>query len=136
MNERTTILVVDDDQDFVEAVRALLEKAGHRVVWARDGEQGLRRARSERPDLVVLDVMMTERTEGFFVLQEMRREPDLRDLPVIVVSSIYAECASFRVTPEADWMPADLFLPKPVEPGRLLAEVSRLVGKKTQGGER
>lgn len=132
MRERTTILVVDDDPDFVEAIRGLLEGAGYTVEWASNGDEGIRLARLRRPSLVLLDVMMRDRTEGFFVLQEMRRQPDLRSLPVIVVSSIYTECPSFRIKPEADWLPADLFLPKPLEPSRLLEEVARLVRDRSE----
>jgi CheY-like chemotaxis protein len=62
------------------------------------------------------------------VLQEMRRIPTLSKTPVIVVSSIYSDESSFRVDPEAGWLPANLFLAKPVEPSRLLSEVNRLIG--------
>ena len=60
------------------------------------------------------------------MLQEMRRIPALSDTPVIVVSSIYSDEPAFRVDPEAGWLPANLFLAKPVEPARLLAEAKRL----------
>jgi CheY-like chemotaxis protein len=82
-----------------------------------------------QPDLILLDVMMTERTEGFFVLQEMRRSPTLSRTPVIVISSIYTEEPVFRVSPEAGWLPANLFLAKPVDPARLLEEARRLTGQ-------
>jgi DNA-binding response OmpR family regulator len=72
---------------------------------------------------------MSERTEGFFVLQEMRRIPALSQTPVIVLSSIYSDEPAFRVDPEAGWLPANLFLAKPVEPARLLAEVTRLISE-------
>ena len=70
---------------------------------------------------------MTERTEGFFTLERIRRTPALARVPVIVVSSIYTEYPSFRVSPNAGWLPADLFLAKPADPDRLVKEVSRLV---------
>jgi CheY-like chemotaxis protein len=73
--------------------------------------------------------MLSERTEGFFILQEMRRIPALSQTPVIVLSSIYSDEPTFRVDPEAGWLPANLFLAKPVEPARLLAEVVRLTSE-------
>jgi CheY-like chemotaxis protein len=75
--------------------------------------------------------MMTERTEGFFTLNRIRATPAVAETPVIVVSSIYVEHPRFRVDPEAGWLPADLFLPKPVDPSRLLEEVNRLIAARS-----
>ncbi len=128
MNEPKTILIIDDDSDFVSAVQALLESAGYEVRSASNGREGMHLARNIQPNLILLDIMMTERTEGIFLLQEIRRIPELKNLPVIVISSIYADQPVFRVSPEAGWLPADLFLPKPVDPARLLEEAGRLIG--------
>ena len=129
MSEPKTVLVIDDDRDFVTAIEALLTSSGYRVATASNGREGLQEAKKIQPDLVLLDVMMTERTEGFFTLQELRRVPSLNRTPVIVISSIYTDQPVFRVSPEAGWLPADLFLPKPVEPVRLLEEARRLMGE-------
>jgi len=126
MSERKTILIIDDDRDFVSAIAALLESAGYQVRSAANGRDGIDLAKLIHPDLILLDVMMTERTEGFFTLQEFRRLPELGRTPVMVISSIYAEQPIFRVSPEAGWLPADLFLPKPVDPARLLEEIRKL----------
>jgi two-component system alkaline phosphatase synthesis response regulator PhoP len=129
MSETKSILIIDDDSDFVRAIQALLESSGYKVRSAANGRIGLELAKSVEPDLILLDVMMSERTEGFFVLQEMRRIVALSQTPVIVLSSIYSDLPAFRVDPEAGWLPANLFLAKPVEPARLLAEVGRLTGE-------
>ena len=126
MSEPKTVLVIDDDRDFVAAIEALLASSGYRVATASNGREGLQQAKKVQPDLILLDVMMTERTEGFFTLQEVRRIPALSRTPVIVISSIYTDQPVFRVSPEAGWLPANLFLPKPVDPGRLLEEARRL----------
>jgi len=126
MSEPKSVLIIDDDSDFVRAIQTLLESSGYRVRSASSGREGLRLAKTIQPDLILLDVMMSERTEGFFVLQEMRRTTELSQTPVIVVSSIYSDAPSFRVDPEAGWLPANLFLAKPVEPTRLLTEAMRL----------
>jgi CheY-like chemotaxis protein len=142
MTELKTILMIDDDRDYVCAIETLLESAGYRVKSAPNGREGLQLARTLQPDLILLDVMMTERTEGFFTLQEIRRVPSLKETPVMVISSIYADQPIFRVSPEAGWLPANLFLPKPVESVRLLAEIRRLIDSaatpvgQTQSGRR
>jgi two-component system alkaline phosphatase synthesis response regulator PhoP len=132
MSEPKTVLVIDDDRDFVAAIEALLASSGYRVATASNGREGLQQAKKVQPDLILLDVMMTERTEGFFTLQEVRRIPALSRTPVIVISSIYTDQPVFRVSPEAGWLPADLFLPKPVEPVRLLEEARRLMGESSR----
>jgi CheY-like chemotaxis protein len=126
MSEPKTVLIIDDDSDYVRAIQALLESAGYKVRTASNGRDGLQLAKTLEPALILLDIMMSERTEGFFVLQEMRRVPALSKTPIVVVSSFYSDEPSFRVDPEAGWLPANLFLAKPVEPARLLAEASRL----------
>jgi CheY-like chemotaxis protein len=129
MSESKTVLIIDDDRDFVRAIQTLLESSGFKVRSAASGQDGIELAKTIEPDLVLLDVMMSERTEGFFVLQEMRRIPALSQTPVIVLSSIYSDLPAFRVDPEAGWLPANLFMAKPVEPAHLLAEVVRLTSE-------
>ena len=129
MNEPKKVLIIDDDIDFVRAIRTLLESSGFVVQSASSGREGINLAQTSNPDLILLDVMMSERTEGFFVLQEMRRIPSLSRTPIIVVSSIYTEEPIFRVDPEAGWLPANLFLAKPIDPARLLAEVRRFTSQ-------
>jgi two-component system alkaline phosphatase synthesis response regulator PhoP len=131
MSESKAVLVVDDDQDYVTAIEALLASSGYRVSTASNGRDGLQLAKSLQPDLILLDVMMRERTEGFFLLQEIRRTPSLKGTPVIVISSIYTDQPVFRVSPEAGWLPDSLFLPKPVDPARLLEEARRLTSGET-----
>lgn len=132
MSEPRTILVIDDDPDFSEAVAHLLVRAGVEVKTSSDGRQGYDMAAALVPDLILLDVMMAERTEGFFTLQRIRGNRVLKDVPVIVMSSIYADLPFFRIDPSAGWLPATLFLPKPIDPKRLLAEVTRLLQEAPQ----
>jgi two-component system alkaline phosphatase synthesis response regulator PhoP len=133
MTEAKTVLIIDDDPDFVRAVGHLLQSAGYVVTTASNGREGLAQAKTVRPDLILLDVMMEDRTEGFFTLEQIRDVPALRTTPVIVISSIYSDHPVFRVSPESGWLPADLFLPKPIEPGRLIAESARLTASEYAG---
>jgi CheY-like chemotaxis protein len=129
MSEPKSVLIIDDDSDFRKAIQALLEASGYKVQSAAGGRDGIQLAKTSQPDLVLLDIMMSERTEGFFVLQELRRIPSTHNTPVIVMSSIYSDEPKFRVDPEAGWLPANLFLAKPVEPERLLKEIARLTAE-------
>jgi len=123
MHSNKKILIVDDDADFAEAVAAFLEANGYRVLQARDGSEGLRVAKAEHTDLVLMDIMMRERTEGFFTIQEMRQSPGLQDVPIFVLSSLYSQIPGFRITPEASWLAHDAFFPKPVDPPQLLEKI-------------
>jgi len=123
MKTGSRILVVDDDQDFVQAMAALLEHDGHAVLTALNGREGVLRARQELPDLILLDVMMDERTEGFFVAQELRRIPELARVPIFIVSSVYSEQPGFTVDPDRAWLGHDAFYRKPIDTDALLADI-------------
>ena len=129
MSESKSVLIIDDDSDFVRAVQALLESSGYRVRSALNGREGLQLAKTTQPDLILLDVMMSERTEGFFLLQEMRRVPVLSNTPVIVVSSIYSDEPVFRVD-QTGWH-RPIFLAKPVEPANC-CQVKRLTSETSE----
>lgn len=123
------VLVVDDDPDFRESLGIFLTANGLRVVEASDGKEAFRVAMSELPEVIVMDIMMNERTEGLFTLQTIRRTPELRETPVIVVSSLYSDVKSFSVSPERAWMGQDEFFPKPVDMPRLVEAIHALAAR-------
>jgi Lrp/AsnC family transcriptional regulator for asnA, asnC and gidA len=129
--EPPTVLVVDDDPDFVETTRIVLESEGYGVLSASDGDGGLQSMRMYHPDLVILDVMMDSLLEGLNASWTIRADQHLQNIPVLMVSSIasseYAE--SF---PTDEYVPVDNFLCKPIAPDRLLQEVTRLLQRKEQ----
>ena len=120
------ILVVDDDPDFVEASRLVLEPAGYRIVAAASGEQGLRLMRQEQPDLVILDVMMSGILDGLNTSKQMKAEQGLKRTPILMISSI-AGSDYAGMFPTDEYVPVENFLSKPVGPEQLLAEVRRLL---------
>jgi len=127
MSKRTaTVLLVDDDRDFRESLGAFLTASGLRVVEAGDGTEAMRVAVAEHPSVIVMDIMMNERTEGLFTLQSIRRTPGIHDTPVIVVSSLYSDVTSFSISPERAWMGQDEFFAKPVDMPRLLETIRAL----------
>jgi len=123
-----TILIVDDDVDFQDALSCFLEMQHFHVLRACNGVDGLRIARSAHPDLILMDVMMGERTEGFFTIQEIRRIRDLKDTPIFVLSSLYSQIPEFGVSIESSWLAHDDFFPKPVDMDHLLARIHARIG--------
>lgn len=121
------ILVVDDDPEFVEITRMILESNGYEVSSASDGEQSLEAMRQDRPDLVVLDVMMSSVFDGLSVCREMRTESDLKDIPVIMVSSIITSPYA-SMFPTDEYLPIDTWISKPMDPDDLLKKVRKLLG--------
>jgi CheY-like chemotaxis protein len=119
---RSRILVIDDDPDFLEYARIVLESASYHVVTASDATDGLALIRESAPDLIITDVMMSYSLEGASIMRAIRADPALSKLPVIVISAIAR-------APDADLFPkearpaSDGFLTKPVPPDVLLSTV-------------
>jgi CheY-like chemotaxis protein len=118
------ILVVDDDPDFVEVTRMVLEKHGYDVIAAANGAEALVTMRREKPDLVLLDIMMATLLDGLSVSEEMQADPELKDLPVIMVSSI-TDTQYATVFPTEEYVHMDAWISKPVDPDDLLKKVAR-----------
>ncbi len=126
MSDGQRILIVDDDLDFSESNRDLLEAAGYVVETAPDGAQGLVKARSWRPDLMILDVMMTHDTEGFEVARAIPDDPALKGLKVVLVTGIRQEKGlAYAFEPDPTWLPVEQVLEKPVPPEMLLKVVEQ-----------
>lgn len=122
------VLIVDDDPDFVETTRLVLEREGHRVASAAYGREALEKMRRQTPDLVILDVMMRGVLDGVSVTEAMYDDEGLTEVPILMVSSIpnspYAE-----MFPTEGALHVDGFLTKPVSPEKLLAETQRLLAQ-------
>ena len=134
MADREKILLVDDDVDLVETLRLILESNGYTVVAAHDAAAGFELVGSERPDLILLDVMMPNATEGFGVLWKLRQSSEkyFRSVPVIMVTSIQERTGlRFRAEDDGfkpgDVLPAQAFLDKPVDPAVLLQTVQEVL---------
>jgi CheY-like chemotaxis protein len=82
------ILIVDDDIDIITVVKAILSKEGYTVISASDKIEGFKMAYKEKPDLAILDVMMTTQFEGFELAKEFSENPEFKDMPVLMMTSI------------------------------------------------
>jgi len=120
------ILVVDDDPDFVEITRMILTKEGYSVMAAADGDQALQIMKVERPDLVLLDVMMATPLDGVYVSRKMAADPVLKAIPVVMVSSIDSSKHA-ALLPDDMHIPIDAWISKPVDPDHLLRTIRRFL---------
>lgn len=125
MTKKAKILLIDDDVDFVEATKIVLESKPYEVIVAYEGNEGLRKAREEKPDLIILDVIMPVK-DGFTAAEELKRDTELSKIPVVMLTS-YAErggetsiAASRGLTLEAED-----YIDKPVKPEELLRRVEK-----------
>jgi CheY-like chemotaxis protein len=122
------ILVVDDDPDFVSATKIVLEKNNHEVIAAASGDTGYQRARDDKPDLVILDVIMDTVLDGLSVSQRMHDDPDLRDVPIIMVTSI-ANTDYAELFPTDEFIHINAFLSKPISADELIRQVNKYLPK-------
>lgn len=118
---KRTILVIDDDIDLVEVIRLTLEHEGYEVIDAQCGSRGLELARERGPDLILLDVMMSEVDEGFQVAYQLRGDERTSDIPILMLTAV-SDQTGFDFDPErdAEFLPVDEFLEKPLSPRRLV----------------
>jgi CheY-like chemotaxis protein len=121
------ILLVDDEEDFVEMTAALLENNGYEVETAYSGQEAQEKALEVEPDLVILDVMMETEMAGFEAARWMRSQEPLNDTPIILLTAVNKKM-DFTFGPDEGWLPVDSFLDKPVSPEKLLAEVDHKLG--------
>lgn len=125
------ILIVDDDPDFVEYTRIVLDSQGYQVQTAATAEVALRMMREDRPDVVLLDVMMSYVLDGLNIARQMHDDPDLRDVPVIMISAIVSRQEA-GLFPTDEYLSVDAFMSKPVDPADLLRQVGELVQRETE----
>lgn len=119
------VLVIDDDSDFVESIVNLLEARGYAVASASNGNEGVQTAKSQNPDVILLDVMMTTKDEGFNVARELHGIEQLKNTPVIMVTGVRKEMnLPFGFEPDETWLPVKQILEKPVKPEVLLNAVA------------
>ena len=130
MEKSLKIVIVDDNTDFLFTMETFLKRNGFEVLTAEDGQKGLELIQKERPDLILLDVMMETLFSGFEVCKQVRSNDDLKDIPIIGVSAIGEELdIDYRQWPDYDYFSPDTFLDKPVDKQRLLQLIPEVIKK-------
>ena len=126
------ILVVDDDPDILDAITMILESQGYEVVTARDGVEGLANLKAERPDLMILDLLMPK-MDGWAVCKELQdpRWSKYRSIPILILTSVREEASRRRYELETGLeLDVDDYVEKPMAPDILLERVGKLLKKK------
>jgi two-component system alkaline phosphatase synthesis response regulator PhoP len=120
MSEKKKVLLVDDDPDFVEAVKVIVESGGYDVTIAYDGQEGLAAVAEDKPDLIVLDVMMPV-MNGHEACNSLKKNPDTAGIPIILLTAVADRVTTSQYT-HRDMLEsqAEDYMPKPVEPAELL----------------
>jgi len=129
---KAKILVTDDDQDIRDSLQAILESRDYDVVTAADKTEGMERIRAEKPDLMILDVMMDSWQDGFEMARELKNDPEYKHIPILMLTGVKEKTGIGFESSAGDptWNPVDGFLEKPVKPDVLLAEIEKLLETK------
>lgn len=133
--KQAKILIIDDDENIVEAMKVILESRDYEVMAAHNKEDGLEQVENSKPDLIILDVMMSHMTDGFQVARKLKSDDQTAHIPILMVTAIHREMDKelspgfVRYSPETDddYLPVDDFLDKPVQPSDLLERVGKLL---------
>ena len=129
MAEKAKILVVDDDKDFVEATKLVLESKPYSVITAKDGDEGLMKAKQEKPDLIILDVIMPVKN-GFNAAEQLKKDPELKKIPVIMLTSFSQNVGETTLSvSQGLTLDTEDYLDKPVAPDVLLSRVAKQLKK-------
>ena len=128
-----SILIIDDDPDFVEVTKVILETKQYKVISAYDPDEGFAKLEEEMPDAIILDVMMGKGAEGFIFARKMRKDPRFANIPILMVTSM-REQTGFDFPGErihSKFLPVDDYIEKGVEHQVLLEKIEQLLAKKS-----
>ncbi|MHC4842303.1 MAG: response regulator [Planctomycetota bacterium] len=127
--EKAKILIVDDDPDITEVMKLVLENEGYSVESAVDSATALESVKNNKPDLIILDVMMNTTREGFIFSRELRNNDECKNIPILMVTAVKEKTGiDFKeVAGDDTWLPVDEFLDKPIKPDVLVTKVRELL---------
>lgn len=129
---KATVLLIDDDPDFVVGTRVTLEANGYRTLTALSGAEGLALARSEKPDVILLDIIMPHQ-DGFMVCETLKADPELAKIPVIMLTSFSERLRETSYAAlQGMMLEAEDYLDKPVRPPELIRRIEAAL--KARGG--
>ena len=129
------ILIIDDDPEFVEITKAILDTRQYEVNFAYEASEGFAKLEEEMPDAIILDIMMGRGAEGFIFARKMRKDPCFAKIPILMLTSMREqtgfEFPGERIQPE--FLPVDEYVEKPIEPQVLLEKIEHLLTKHNVG---
>ena len=125
------ILCVDDDKDILETCEVILSGQGHKVETAVNGKEGFEKASRFQPDLIILDVMMDDLTDGFHAAYKFRKDAELKYKPILLISAINEHFPQkFDAKKDGEYLPVDAFMEKPIKPKEFISKVTELLALK------
>ncbi len=123
MAKKANILLVDDDLDFVESTKTILESKPYEVIVAYEGDEGLRKARDQKPDLILLDIIMPVK-DGFTAAEQLKKDPQLSKIPILMLTSFSTKGPGTGISRGRGFeLEAEDYIEKPVEPKVLLNKI-------------
>jgi len=129
MEKKAKILLVDDDIDFVETTKIVLESKPYEVIVAHEGDEALRKAREESPDLILLDIIMPVK-DGFTAAEQLKKDPQLSKIPTLMLTGFAAKRGETTIPVSRGFtLEAEDYIEKPVSPEELLAIVEKYLKK-------
>lgn len=129
MTGKAKILLVDDDDDFIESTKIVLESKPYEVIVAHEGEEGLRLAREKKPDLILLDIIMPVK-DGFTAAEQLKKDPQLSKIPTLMLTAFAAKRGEALIPVSRGFtLEAEDYIDKPVSPEELLAIVEKHLKK-------
>ena len=133
---KAKIIIVDDDQDIRDSLQDILEGKQYTVIAAADKKEGMEKIKMEKPDLAILDVMMSTWQDGFEMSRQLKKDPEFKNMPLLMLTAVEERTGIGFKSKAGDpiWMPVDVFMDKPVEPDILLSEVKKLLSSKVENG--
>lgn len=124
------ILIIDDDQDYAESLEIALKAHSHVVAWASDSIEGMKMLEADRPDLIILDIIMTTMGEGLLLAYKLKSDPRYAKIPILILTGL-SQLTGLKFDPqdENEFLPVDDYLEKSGEIDSLCAHVKRLLSK-------
>ena len=131
MQEKPSILIVDDDPDILDGILIILETQDYHLRTARDGVMCLELLAEEKPDLLILDLLMP-RMDGWGVIREVRSQPHFSDMPIMVLTTVIEDASRRRYELETGVsMDIQAYIEKPAKPTQLLEQIEKHLQWKT-----
>jgi DNA-binding response OmpR family regulator len=129
MSEKKKIFIIDDDKDYGEALKIVLESNGYAVDHLLNIDDGRKAVEKKIPNLIILDVMMDKHTDGFDFCYTLKHDEECKKIPILMLTAV-TEKTGFKFSPETDgeYLQADDYVAKPIPVAELLARVNKLIG--------
>jgi len=133
MENAADILIIEDDKDIVDTMRIILESKAYQIRAAYNGKEGYAEIEKKVPDVIILDVMMSTDTEGFDLAYKLKRNPEYKKIPILMLTSFPQRMAEegpekFQHILGEDW-PVTMFFEKPIDPEKLLSAIEEILGQ-------